>query len=271
MKLYFGVPVCLLFVALTVCAQTTEELSVVPSKVDEAPAVAPAECPASVVVVAEQTSGSESYVRLKRLLNAMEFGHDGSAQLLSALRAPSSSNSVGAAWLHINMQLSSALNNYLCASFLTGKIKTGSSDELAIHTFISVFNRMALETIQLRAQMKAAAQEADNGQQGMSVSLADGVSKTLQERKEVGTDLQNAILLTALMTVDTSDKTATKTDTLSMTAKERTDLLKQVTTLASVTPVDEFSRGAKLLQEFLTNHKPGAGLGEEGKRPSTNR
>jgi hypothetical protein len=255
--LYFVVTVCLLVVALRVCAQTAEELSVLPSKPDEAPAVVPAECSASLLVDAEQTAGSESYVRLKRLLTAMEFGHDGSAQLLTALRAPSSSNSVGAAWLHINMELSSALNKYLCASFLTSKIKTGeagSNDEIAIHTFISVFNRLALETIQLRAQMKAAAQEADNGQQGMSVSMADAFSKTLQDRKDVGTDLQNAIVLTALITVDTSDKTATTTDTLSMTAKERADLLKQVTALASAAPVDEFSRGAKILQEFLTNH-----------------
>lgn len=113
---------------------------------------------------------------------------------------------------------------------------------------------MALETIQLRVQMKAAAQEAQNGQQGMSVSMAEGISKILEDRKDVGTDLQNSILLTALITVDTSDKTATKTDTLSMSAIERADLLKDVTTLASSTPVDEFSRGAKVLQEFLSKH-----------------
>ena len=256
MRLYFGLPICLLFGALTVFAQTAEELNVLPSKLDEAPAVAPAECPASLLVISEQTSGSESYVRLKRLLKVMELGHDASAETLASLRAPSS-DSVGGALLHVNMQLSSALNNYLCASFLTGKIKTGgvgSDDETAIRAFISVFNRMALETIQLRVQMKAAAQEAQNGQQGMSVSMAEGISKILEDRKDVGTDLQNSILLTALITVDTSDKTATKTDTLSMSAIERADLLKEVTTLASSTPVDEFSRGAKVLQEFLSKH-----------------
>jgi len=86
------------------------------------------------------------------------------------------------------------------------------------------------------------------------VAVADEMSKTLQERKEVGTDLQNATLMIALLTVDTSDKTATKTDTLSMTAAERADLLKQVTELASATSVDEFTRNAELLQEFLTGH-----------------
>ena len=257
MRLYFGVPICLLFAALTVCAQTAEELSVLPPKVDQAPAVAPAECPAWLVVVSEQTSGSASYVRLKRLLMAMELGHDASAQWMTALSPSSSDDSVGGALLHLNMQLSSALNNYLCASFLAGKITTGgvgSSEKTAIRTFISVFNRMALETIQLRAHMKAVAQESQNGQQGMSVSEAEGLSKILEDRKDAGTDLQDAILLTTFMTFDTSDKTAAKVDTLSMSAIERADLLKEVTTLASATPVDEFIRGAKLLQEFLTNH-----------------
>jgi len=258
MRLYLGIPICLLFFALAVgAAQTQEELSVLPSGTYDAPAVAPAECPASLVVLSEQTSGSESYVRLKRLLTAMELGHDASALMMTALRIPSS-DSVGGALLQINMQLSSAVNKYLCASFLTGKIKTGeadSSDSTAVSTFISVFNRMALETIQLRSQMKAMAQDTENGQQGMSVSVADGFSKTLQDRKEAGGDLQNAILLTALLTVDGSDKTATKTDTLSMSTAERADLLKQVTALGSATPVDEFTRNAVLLQEFLTKHK----------------
>jgi hypothetical protein len=78
----------------------------------------------------------------------MELGHDASAETLASLRAPSS-DSVGGALLHVNMQLSSALNNYLCASFLTGKIKTGgvgSDDETAIRAFISVFNRIASST-----------------------------------------------------------------------------------------------------------------------------
>jgi hypothetical protein len=255
-KLYFALPASLLFFAVTVCAQTAEELSVLPSKADEAPAVAPAECPASLVIASVQSSGSESYVRMSRLLTAMELGHNASAQWLASLR-PSSSDSVGAALLHVNMQLSSALNNYLCASFLTGKMNTGeagSSEEIMVRTLTSVFNRMALETIQLRVQMKAAAQGAENGQQGLSVSTADELSKTLQDRKDAGTDLQNAIMLAAFMTVDTSDKTATKTDMVSMSAKERADLLKRVTALASAAPVDEFTRGAKLLQEFLTGH-----------------
>lgn len=88
----------------------------------------------------------------------------------------------------------------------------------------------------------------------MSVAMAEGLSKILEDRKDAGTDLQNAIVLTAFLTVDTSDKAAAKADTLSMSATERADLLKEVTTLASVTHVDEFSRGAKLLQEFLTKH-----------------
>lgn len=255
MRSYFAVTACLVICAVSVCAQTADELSVLPSKLDEPPAVIPAECPASLAVASGQLSGSESYVRLTRILRTMELGHDASAQWMSSL-SPSSSD-VGAALLHLNMQLSSALNNYLCASFLTGKMNTGepgSSEEIAVHTLTSVFNRMALETIQLRSQMKAAAQQSESGKQGLSVSTADELSKILQDRKDAGTDLQNVMMIVALMTVDTSDKTATKTDTVSMSAKERIDLLKRATALASATPVDEFTRGAKVLQELLTTH-----------------
>jgi hypothetical protein len=194
MRLYLLVPVCLLFGALVVCAQKADELSVLPSIPDEPSAVALADCPASLIVASEQTSGPESYVRLKRLVMSMELGHDVSAQLMTSLKPPSSSDSVGTALLlHTNVQLCRALNRYLCASFLTGRIKTGgagSNDKTAIETFNSVFNRMALETIPLRAQMKAAAQEAQNGEQGMSVSMTEGISKTLEDRKNAGTDLQ---------------------------------------------------------------------------------
>src|SRR5947209_830569 len=75
MRLYCVVPVCLFFIALTSFAQTPEELSVLPSKLGEGPSVAPTECPAVLLVVAQQTSGSDSYVRLKRLLSVMELGH----------------------------------------------------------------------------------------------------------------------------------------------------------------------------------------------------
>jgi hypothetical protein len=113
---------------------------------------------------------------------------------------------------------------------------------------------MALETIQLRTQMKAAAQDAENGKQGMSVSMADAVAKILQDRKDVGSDLQNVIVLITYLTYDATNETAKVVDTLSMSAKERADLLKRATALASSTPVGEFARNAKLIQEFLTKH-----------------
>lgn len=144
-SLFFGLFAPLMCVTHAASAQTAEELSVMPRNVYEPPSTLPAECPASLLAIAEQTSGSTSYVRLKRLLTAMELGHEGSVEMLSALSSTSSSSSVGEEFLHINIQLSSASNKYLCASFLTGRIKTGgvdSYDETAVRTFITVFNRM---------------------------------------------------------------------------------------------------------------------------------
>ena len=164
----------------------------------------------------------------------MELGHEASAQLMVSFKP--TGDSVHILFLHTNLQLSSAINNYLCASFLAGKIKADGDDKIAIQTFISVFNRMALETIELSAQMKTAAQDAEDGKQGMSLSMADGVAKILQGRKEVGTDLQNVIVLIIYLTYDASDKTAKVVDTLSMSARERSDLLKRATALASRHP-----------------------------------
>jgi hypothetical protein len=208
----------------------------------------------------DNINGSPSYVRLKKQFKSLELGHRASKELGSAFSARSGS-SVGDQLLQINMQMSSSLNGYLCASFLAGTIQVSATalekeaEATANRTLITVFNRLALETIQIRAQMKIAAEETEKGKQGLSIPVADRISSILQDRKAVGTDLNDLVTLSAMLAVDASDPTAQKTDAVSMTCKEREDLMHQITILANATPVDEFTRAAKRYEEFLTNHR----------------
>lgn len=251
----------LVVATLSVRAQTAEDLKGLPPHVDQPPEVLPADCPAGLPVQASLITGSKSYVRLKQEIKTMEIGHHASQLLMSALSTrDNSSATVGAAWLHIAPQFASAENGYLCASFLAGRITTADAhdadpESVMIHTLISVFNRMALQTVMLRSQMQTVAEAAESGQDPMPVAVANRISSTLQDRKEAGDDFQNVINLSALMTVDTDDPTATKADTLNISYGERKDLLQQVTGLAESTPVDEFTRGAKQLKEFLATYQ----------------
>lgn len=256
-----SLPFCTLVLGLAICcdAQTKEELGVLPAAVDTPPATLPADCSAALVVASDQITGSESFVQIKRLLTTIELGHTASGQWLDALHVSSTDSTVGASFLHTNIELSDAVNGYLCASFLSGKIergKAGSSNEMAVKTLISVYNLMALETIQFRAQLETVAQQSEKGStQPLSVSTADKITKILQARKDVGGDFQNALVVFALLAVDNSDPNAKTTEMLSMSEDERADLLKQATALSSATPVDEYTRGADLLKQFLADHK----------------
>lgn len=232
--------VCVLGSSFALFGQTQEELSILPPKVDEAPAVAPAECSAALIVETDGINGSPAYVFLKKQLKVMELGHRASEQLVTALRPSSSENNVGAAFMYTSIQLSSATNEYFCASFLTGRIKVSDGEnrkaqEVLVRTLITVFNRMALESIQLRSHMKAATKSAESGENGMSVALADKVSATLQDRKDVGTDFDNVITMSTMLSLDASDKNAAKVDFLNMSCTERSALLRQFSALAQST------------------------------------
>ncbi|HEY0796482.1 MAG TPA: hypothetical protein VGD64_11935 [Acidisarcina sp.] len=261
-KILILLSACFLSATLTLFGQTEEELSVLPAKVDEAPRVAPTECTAALVVETDAITGSASYVLLRKVIKVMKIGHRATEQQTASF-SPTSATTIGAQVLHSNLQMSTAVNGYLCASFLTGRIKNtdaGNKDveateDTAIHTLITVFNRLAMEAVQLRSEMTSAAENAEKGQNAMSVSFADKLASILQDRKDVATDLDNVVSMTALLAVDISDQTAAKTDTLKMSSSERQDLLRQVTVLASSTRVDEFTRGAKRFQYFLSNHR----------------
>jgi hypothetical protein len=113
---------------------------------------------------------------------------------------------------------------------------------------------MALQSNQLRTQFRLGAETAEQGKEAMPVAVADKLSAILADRKDAGGDFESVMMLSALLTVDTTDKNATKTDKVSMTCTERAELVEQANTLAASPTVDEFTRGAKLMQTFFSGH-----------------
>src|SRR5664279_619463 len=116
----------LLLITATVFSQTQEELSVLSPGVDQPPATLPAECSSALILESDNINGSPSYVRLKKQFKSLELGHRASKELGSAFSARSGS-SVGDQLLQINMQMSSSLNGYVCASFLAGTIQVSAT------------------------------------------------------------------------------------------------------------------------------------------------
>ena len=77
------------------------------------------------------------------------------------------------------------------------------------------------------------------------------MSSLEQDRKAVGSDLIDATTLSTMLTVYTDDLNAPKADTLKISCIERQALLADLASLTKATKVDEFTKNAGLLEDFL--------------------
>jgi len=152
--------------------------------------------------------------------------------------------------------LTDAQNSYLCASFLLGAETGGDENRrLVRRTLISVFNRMALGTWQIKTQLQKAAEGSTATQGKGQVKFAEVLASILDDRKDAGGDLVNAITMSAMVTVVQSNPKIDKADAMDVTCGEHQALLDELQPLTTTSAVDEFTRAAALLEEFVKGHK----------------
>jgi hypothetical protein len=228
-----------------------------PPRVDGPPPLLPSGCPAAFVANAEMLSGSKAYLFMSRDIEALDLGHTASQQLREAVTTSQD------AQVSFTQSLTSTLtgltdtqNNYLCASFLLGSEKGGDENRRIIRrTLITVYNRMALGTWQIRSELQKAAESHTETQGNDQVKFAEKLASILDDRKEAGGDLVNAITMSAMVFVYAGDPKVDKADTVDMTCSERQILLDKLQPLAKATAVDEFTRAATLYETFFNSHK----------------
>lgn len=249
-------------VAVTVCllsplCQSQKAPSDFPTKVDAPPPFLPAGCIAARITNAQTLVGSKAYIFMNRDIEALELGHTASQQLQEAVTISKGDQvSFMQALTSTLTGLTDAQNNYLCASFLLGA-ETGGDENRRIvrRTLITVYNRMALGTWQIKTELEKSAERPTASPHDDQVKFAKNLASILDDRKDAGTDLVNAITMSAMTAVYTGDPHATKTDIADVTCGERQALLDKLHPLATASAVDEFTRAAALLEEFFQKHK----------------
>lgn len=249
-------------IMVTVCllsplCRSQKAPAVFPPKVDAPPPFLPSGCIAARITNAQTLAGSKAYLYMNRDIEALELGHTASQQLSAALAA--SQRAQGSDMQQITETLTGltdAQNSYLCASFLLGA-ETGGDENRRIvrRTLITVYNRMALGTWQIKTELEKSAERPAASPQDDQVKFAKNLASILDDRKDVGTDLVNAITMSAMTAVYTGDPHAAKTDIADVTCGERQALLDKLHPLATASAVDEFTRAAALLEEFFQKHK----------------
>ena len=181
----------------------------------------------------------------------MKLGHTASQELQTAV---SRQGTPGGSVLHevvpVMTGLADAQSTYLCASFVAGQEIGGDASRRGqIGSLVSVYNRMALQTWRLENVLSseaAASAAAKSGRQdaGRGASI-------LQDRKETGEDLVNAVTAVETLLIDTDGPGGEKADWLRITCSERSRLLDELQTLTKGTGVDEFTVAGSLLEDFL--------------------
>jgi hypothetical protein len=194
---------------------------------------------------------------MNRDIEALELGHEASQQLRAAVAV--SQQAQGSDMQQVTETLTGltdAQNSYLCASFLLGAETGGDENRrLVRRTLISVFNRMALGTWQIKTQLQKAAEGSTATQGKGQVKFAEVLASILDDRKDAGGDLVNAITMSAMVTVVQSNPKIDKADAMDVTCGEHQALLDELQPLTTTSAVDEFTRAAALLEEFVKGHK----------------
>jgi hypothetical protein len=202
-------------------------------------------------------AGSKAYLYMNRDIEALELGHVASQQLRAAVTV--SQQAQGSDMQQVTETLTGltdAQNSYLCASFLLGAETGGDENRrLVRRTLISVFNRMALGTWQIKTQLQKAAEGSTATQGKGQVKFAEVLASILDDRKDAGGDLVNAITMSAMVTVVQSNPKIDKADAMDVTCGEHQALLDELQPLTTTSAVDEFTRAAALLEEFVKGHK----------------
>jgi hypothetical protein len=228
-----------------------------PPRVDAPPSLLPSGCPAALIASAQMLSGSKAYLSMNRDIEALDLGHTASQQLREAVTTSQEGQVSFTQSLTSTLTgLTDAQNNYLCASFLLGAEKGGDENRRLVRgTLITVYNRMALGTWQIKSELQKSAESHTATQGNDQVKFAEKLASILDDRKDAGGDLVNAITMSAMVVVYAGDPKVDKADTIDMTCSERQVLLDKLQPLSKATAVDEFTKAATLYEIFFNSHK----------------
>ncbi|HEY5382770.1 MAG TPA: hypothetical protein VIJ65_10975 [Acidobacteriaceae bacterium] len=238
--------VCTLLMMAGLCAYGQDMPASFPAKLTEAPVALPAGCSAALVAGLHDAMGTPSYRWLHREIASLKLGHAASQELQTAV---SRQGTPGGGVLHevvpVMTGLADAQSTYLCASFVAGQETGGDASRRGqVGSLVSVYNRMAVQTWRLENVLSSEAAAKSGQDAGRSASI-------LQDRKQTGEDLVNAVTAEEKLLIDTDGPGGEKADWLRITCNERSRLLNELVTLTKGTAVDEFTVAGGLLQGFL--------------------
>lgn len=235
------------------CSEGTEEPNDFPANVYDPPASPPDGCSTVQIGQIDMITGSEAYLFLIREVAAIKLGHTASQQILASFTEPGNAHpTLFQEVVRMTTGLTDAKNTYLCASYILGRGQKGDEEhQTTRRMLITVYNRMALQTRQFREKLKAMAGDDDETSKSSQLKLAEVMSSLEQDRKAVGSDLVDATTLSIMLTVYSGDLNAPKADTLRISCIERQSLLADLESLTKATKVDEFTKTAGLLEDFL--------------------
>lgn len=242
---------CTLLMMAGLCAYAQDVPADFPAKLTESPAALPAGCSAALVAGLRDAVGTPSYRRLHREIASLKLGHTASQEFATAIsRQGTPDGSVLHEVVPVMTGLADAQSKYLCASFIAGQEMGGeASRQGPIGSLVSVYNRMALQTWRLENVLSSEAAVRGAAKQGRK-DAGSGAS-ILEDRKQTGADLVNAVTTEETLLIDTEGPGGANADWLRITCPERKGLLSELLPLAKSAGVDEFTVAGGLLEGFL--------------------
>jgi hypothetical protein len=212
-----------------------------PAKLRDAPATLPDGCSAAILSELNRAAGTPIYRGVHREMAALGLGHEASQKLELAL---GQHGAAGTSVMHEMIQTMTGLNDaenmYLCASFVIGQGPDSEMERTQREAFVSIYNRMALETWRLEntLTMHAAA-----GAKGDAARSADSAAAILEDRRKTDTDLVETVTRGETHLIDGGS--------LRMTCSDRARLVSESASLHHGAGSDEFTSAAGLLEDFL--------------------
>ena len=227
-----------------VCARvaTAQSLS-------EPPATAPNGCSMMQVAMLKAQTGDNSYLLLKREVASLQQARLAAAQVIQASAEVRKANGL----IEALASFDQGKEGFECASFVIGYPDarlSGENQAMAQNVMVSVYNRLALQTREIRDFFVSLAKAEESANSVSQVGASEDIAAIMKRHNDATSDLVDALSFSFMQTVDTNEKAA-KADTLLITCNERADLLRDLAPLTLHPQSNEFDKYAGFLQTLL--------------------
>jgi hypothetical protein len=238
-------------------------IAVVPSysqthhpRVSKEPSSPPESC-ALPLIQLHDVKGSNAYIRLRYLIEALTSAQEAVTSMASGLKEFNAATDIANALAPLIVGTDQAEDALHCASFIMSAYPEGDNDDRLTKTIgVASFNREADASADVMAHIKEKFLRSSAVSQSNATHVHDAerMSKITESQNKAATDLLQVTAFVLTKSVDLSDKEAKTTPYLAVTCEEYADLIKRNSDLAKADK-SAYTQSASLIQTTLDGHK----------------